>query len=196
MCSSESHIVNFDLTEKSANRTKILRVRPIFLEIPEQINLFPTFISHLNTADFLEILRSPAHLPSNWSCWNEGRRAGAREYPQRDTHHHSTLQGSVAQLGDNEYHLIASIVLISDNGTNIVVDTGLGTNSTGRADMLQSYRCSTIDEINLFETTSIKFRFRNSETLGNEVYLRNIYRLLEECFFVNFFRLFLFIAVF
>uniref|UniRef100_A0A0M3HT49 Metallo-beta-lactamase domain-containing protein 1 n=1 Tax=Ascaris lumbricoides TaxID=6252 RepID=A0A0M3HT49_ASCLU len=47
-------------------------------------------------------------------------------------------EGSVAQLGDNEYQLIASIVLISDNGTNIVVDTGLGTNSTGRADMLQT----------------------------------------------------------
>uniref|UniRef100_A0A915A8Q5 Metallo-beta-lactamase domain-containing protein 1 n=1 Tax=Parascaris univalens TaxID=6257 RepID=A0A915A8Q5_PARUN len=47
-------------------------------------------------------------------------------------------EGSVTQLDENEYQLTASIVLISDNGTNVLVDTGLGTNSSGRIDMLRT----------------------------------------------------------
>ncbi|CAJ0935301.1 unnamed protein product, partial [Mesorhabditis belari] len=44
--------------------------------------------------------------------------------------------GSAEQTSDNEYLFVASITLIQDEGRNILVDTGLGTDVRGRAELL------------------------------------------------------------
>ncbi|KHN70915.1 Uncharacterized protein C03F11.2 [Toxocara canis] len=51
---------------------------------------------------------------------------------------HIIRQGSAVQYGDNEYQFIASIVLVQDESTNILIDTGLGTDTNGRTHMHQT----------------------------------------------------------
>ncbi|VDM36772.1 unnamed protein product [Toxocara canis] len=54
-------------------------------------------------------------------------------------------QGSAVEYGDNEYEFIASIVLVQDESTNILIDTGLGTDTNGRTHMHQSNSLSNLN---------------------------------------------------
>ncbi len=48
-------------------------------------------------------------------------------------------EGIANQLNANQYRLIASITLVRDDGLNILIDTGLATDTDGRELMLKSW---------------------------------------------------------
>ncbi|VDM51625.1 unnamed protein product [Angiostrongylus costaricensis] len=59
------------------------------------------------------------------------------------------IQGSANQTNDGYYNFVASITLVEDNGKNILVDTGLGTDINGRMELLKALQKQNIAPPNI-----------------------------------------------
>uniref|UniRef100_A0A0K0DME2 Metallo-beta-lactamase domain-containing protein 1 n=1 Tax=Angiostrongylus cantonensis TaxID=6313 RepID=A0A0K0DME2_ANGCA len=59
------------------------------------------------------------------------------------------IQGSANQTNDGYYNFVASITLVEDNGMNILVDSGLGTDINGRMELLKALQKQNIAPPNI-----------------------------------------------